>query len=161
MPIPAGPGASAVTWAPTLPEVADYVPRLTVDTTTAGAATELGTFTTTTTPDTDSAQRIINGAVAGVEATIGTTLAEALHPLANTVAALRAAATMLRAYAHHTGNDLAIAAAYDARADAEMARLTFAIADAADGEVDGTDGALEILPMWSMPAAVSWGDSYL
>lgn len=131
--IPAGPGASTVIWAPTLPGVADYVPWLTVDTTTT-AGTELGTVHHEHHSHTDSAQRIVNVAVAGVEVTIGTTPAEALYTLANTVAASRAAATMLRAYAHHTGDGLAIAAAYDARDDAEITRLRFAIADAADGE---------------------------
>lgn len=146
-PVPGGP-----VWAPGLSRVADYVPRLTVDTVTPGEAVELGTFTAATLPTDRIAQRHIDNAVAGVAATVPT-VPVPLQPLAQTVAALRAAASIQRSYSNTAlGLDtLSISAALDARADAEMARLQTAVDDLADGET-GSDDFFDVVPLWSSPS---------
>lgn len=144
-PLPAT--GTRLAWSPFLSQVADYVPRLTVDTTLPGSAIELGTFTGATLPTDEIAQRHIDNAVAGVSAACPG-LVTVLEPLARTVAALRAAASIQRAYSNTAlGLDtLSIAAALDARADAELARLQKAVDDYADGDPD--DDGFDIVPMW-------------
>lgn len=153
-PVPGGP-----TWTPGLSRVAQYIPRLTVDTVTPGSAAELGTFNAYTNPDDVKAQHHIDDAVAGVLAILPVVPA-GLEPLARTVAALRAAASLQRSYSNTSNglDTLQIAAALDARADADLARLRTAIDDLADG--DG-DGFFDIAPIYSSPAAPPWGTRYL
>ncbi|WP_045740873.1 hypothetical protein [Actinoplanes rectilineatus] len=157
--VTAPPAAGGPTWSPGLSRVAAYVPRLTVDQTTPGSAIELGTFDQRTNPTGDVAQRHINDAVAEVQALAGT-VPDSLHPLASAIAARRAAAMILRAYGDdRTGQDsLATAAALEARADKDLDRLQAAIRDLEDGDADGS---FEVLPIYSFPAAVPWGDRYL
>lgn len=142
-------------WTPFLSQVADHVPYLTVDTVTPGSALHLGTFTANTWPTDAQAQRIIDAAVVWVRGAVGT-VAPAVHDLAAQVAALRAAAAIARAYPRDDG-DLAVAAALDGRADADLARLKTAN-DAAGGG-DGSEVAL--LPVWSFPTPVPHGDLLL
>lgn len=142
-------------WTPFLSQVADHVPYLTVDTVTPGSALHLGTFTANTWPTDAQAQRLTDAAVTWVRGAIGT-VASAVYDLAAQVAALRAAAAIARAYPRDDG-DLAAAAALDARADADLIRLKTAN-DAAGGG-DGSEVAL--LPVYSFPAPVPWGDDYL
>lgn len=156
MPIPAGGGSiSDAAWIPSLDQVADHVPYMTVDTLTPGSQEYLGTFSDDTTPTADQAQRLVDGAWPSVAAATGV-LAEAVWPLAQHVAALRAAAAIVRAYPRDDG-DLARAAALDARADADLARL-IAANDAAGGGA-GSEPAL--MPVYSFPAPVPWGDDLL
>ncbi|PZG17800.1 hypothetical protein C1I95_14720 [Micromonospora craterilacus] len=110
-------------------------------------------FTDRTTPARWQAQQFIDAAWPAVLAATGP-LVESVWPLAQAVAALRAAAAIVRAYPRDDG-DLARAAALDARADADLERL-IAANDAAGGQQP--DG---LLPVWSFPAPVPWGDSYL
>jgi hypothetical protein len=140
-PAPGGP-----TWAPGLSRVAQYIPRLTVDTQTP-SADELGTFTTVTNPTDVAAQHHIDDAVAGVLA-VCPTVPAGLEPLARTVAALRAAASIQRAYSNTAlGMDtLSIAAALDARADTDLKRLQAAIDDLVSGD---DDEPLLIAPIWT------------
>jgi hypothetical protein len=109
------------TWAPALADVADYIPTRTLDTSTPGSTTQLGTFTGATTPTDEQVQRLVDGAVASVQAVVGTFVATSA-PLARTVAALRAAAAIERAYPDRDAQ-VNTAEELDARADAELRRL--------------------------------------
>lgn len=157
MPIPAG-GASPIiapTWAPSVEQVADHVPYLTVDTVTPGSQEYLNTFNDRTNPTNVQAQRLIDGVWPVVAAAVGA-IVEQVWPLAQHVTALRAAAAVVRAYPRDDG-DLPHAAALDARADADLLRL-IAANDAAGG---GAGNSVDLLPVYSFPAAVSWGDQLL
>ncbi|MEU4558527.1 hypothetical protein AB0F72_09055 [Actinoplanes sp. NPDC023936] len=147
------PAAGGPTWTPGLSRVAAYIPRLTVDQTTPGSATERGTFDDHTNPTGQVAQRHIDDAVAEVAALAGT-VPDALHALASAIAARRAAASILRAYGDDRSgqNALAFAAALDARADTDLTRLQTEIAE--DEEPYGID----VAPAYSFPPAVPWGD---
>lgn len=153
------PTAGGPTWTPGLTRVAAYIPRLTVDMSTPGTAVELGTFTTATNPTDTVAQRHIDDAVAEVLAVCGP-LPTSLEVLARAVAAQRAAATIQRAYGgSRPGEDsLAVAAALDARADADLTRLRAAIQDLTDGSADGF---VAVSPVYSFPAPVPWGDQLI
>jgi hypothetical protein len=131
-------------WSPFLSQVADHVPYLTVDTITPGSQIYLGTFTGATTPTDEVAQRHIDAAV---DLTLLAGLTTTLYPAATAVAALRAAASLARAYPRRP-EDLATAAALDARADAHWTRLQAAIDDLADGVADG-DNFFDVVPMWT------------
>lgn len=151
-PLPS-PSASRPAWVPFLSDVADYIPRLTIDMVTPGSAVEYGTFNGLTTPSDEQAMRLLDRAVGSVIATAGT-IQTSVAGLAATAAALRAAAAIQRAYPR-SADDRAVADALDRRADAELARLV--AANAAAGAV-GTTGTL---PQWSFPAPVAWGDTNL
>lgn len=161
MPVPAGGDPLPVlvdqppVWAPVLAQVADHVPYMTVDTVTPGSQAYLGTFNELTTPTDDQAQRLIDAAWPSVAAAVGV-IVEPVWPLAQSVAALRAAAAIVRSYPRDDG-DLARAAALDARADADLARL-IAANDSAGG---GQGNSVDLMPVYSFPAAVAWGDAYL
>jgi hypothetical protein len=135
-------------WAPFLSDVADYVPRLTVDMVTPGSATEYGTFNGSTTPTDEQAQRLIDKAVASIEARFGE-LDVAFEPMAKTVASLRAAAAIARAYPRGP-DDLSTAEQLDARADAEMAVLIEAVGSS--GVIDVTG----LLPQYAFPEPQTW-----
>jgi hypothetical protein len=153
--VAAPPIAGGPTWTPGLSRVAAYIPRLTVDQTAPGSAVELGTFDGRTNPTGEIAQRHINDAVAEVAALAGTVPA-GFDLLAAAIAARRAAATILRAYGDdRAGQDtIAVAAALDARADADLTRLRAAI-DAL--EPDDPD-EFSIAPVYTFPAPAPWGD---
>ncbi len=140
-------------WAPFLSDVADYIPRMTIDTTTPGSAIEYGTFNGNTTPTDEQAMRLVDAAVGSVLAATGT-LAATVQGQAKTTAALRAAASILRAYARNAA-DLSTADALDRRADAELTRLAAANAAA------GSASAVALVPEWSFPAPCAWGDTNL
>lgn len=153
MPIPSGPGPNdQPAWVPTREDVADHVPYMTVDTVTPGSQRYLNTFTSMTTPTDVQATRIIDGVWPAVAAAVGA-LVVPLWPLAHQVAALGAAAAIVRAYPRDDG-DLARAAALDARADADMLRL-IAANDAAGG---GAGNSVDLLPVFSFPPPAPWGD---
>lgn len=142
-------------WTPFLSQVADHVPYLTVDTITPGSAVHLGTFTARTWPTDAQAQRLTDGAVTWVRSAVGE-VAPAVYDMATQVAALRAAAAIARAYPRDDG-DLAAAAALDARADADLTRLK----DANEAAGGGDGSEVTLLPVYSFPAPVPWGDDYL
>ncbi|MCX5066656.1 hypothetical protein OOJ91_12280 [Micromonospora lupini] len=145
----------APVWAPELATVADHVPYMTVDTVTPGVQEYLGTFNHRTTPTGEQAQRLIDGAWPSVLAATGA-IVEQVWPLARSVAALRAAAAIVRAYPRDDG-DLARAAALDAAADADLRRL-IAANDAAGG---GDGNSVDLLPVYAFPPPVPWGDNLL
>jgi hypothetical protein len=145
------------TWAPFLSDVADHIPYLTVDVVTPGSATYYMTFNGNTHPADDSAMRHVDQAVVSVAAAVGTVNA-ALSEQAKLVASLRAAASILRAYPRDPNdpNDRALAQDLDRRADAELGRLIDANTAAGEATVPPSG----LLPIYSFPVAVSWGDSY-
>lgn len=138
-----------VSWAPFLSQVADYVPRLTIDTVTPGESIPLGTFTGQTDPTDEQVMRLIDQALTTVAGPL-VSLAPALYDLATTVVSMRTAAAVQRAYARNA-QDYAAADALDRRADAAYATLV--TADASATEPGGVAG-LE----WSFPDPVPWGD---
>jgi hypothetical protein len=138
-----------VAWSPFLSQVADYVPRLTVDTVTPGSSVPLGTFTGQTDPTDEQVQRLIDQAVARVQGPL-VAVAVSLYDLATTVAALRAAASVQRAFARNP-QDYAAADALDAQADASYSTLVTANATASEAGGVG-------VPEWSFPTPVPWGD---
>lgn len=145
------PGTSVrATWSPFLSQVADHVPYLTVDTATPGDQLFLGTFTGRTTPTDAIAQRHIDLAVATMTPSIRN-ISTTLYPAAQAVASLRAAASLARAYPRRS-DDLATAAALDARADAAWTSLV----DAAEAE--GTVGTTVLSPVSYFPTPPAWGD---
>lgn len=123
----------AVSWAPTLPQVAAYIPRSTVDVVTPGSAAELNDFTASTNPSETVAQGFVDTAVAQVLA-VAPTIPGDLHDLATGIAARRAAAAILRSRSDHT-DDPAYADALDAQADADLSRLLSACVAQPDGRV--------------------------
>lgn len=142
-----------VPWSPFLSQVAYHVPWLTVDTTTPGSQVYLGTFTGTTTPTDEIAQGHIDSAVNIMSPVLGVPLAVGLQPSARAVAALRAAASLARAFPRNAA-DIATAAALDARADASWKLLL------TEAEQDGTATTV-LTPHWFMPDPVAWGDTNL
>lgn len=145
------PGAGTrPTWTPFLSDVADHTPWLTVDTTST-SATHLGTFTGSTWPPDDAAQRITDQAVTSVAAALGT-VNTGLYDMAGLVASLRAAAAIVRAYPRDP-SDLNTADALDRRADAELARLIAANANAGESAVPAA-----LLPLYAFPDAPAWAD---
>ena len=123
----------AVDWAPDLEQVADYIPRSTIDVTSVGDATEEATFTADTLPTAVQAQRFVDTAVAQVLA-VAPAIPGSLTDLAAGIAAKRAAAAILRSRSDFT-DDPAYAASLDAQADADLARLLSACTVRQEGRV--------------------------
>jgi hypothetical protein len=140
-------------WAPFLSDVADYIPRLTIDMTSPGSAVEYGTFNGLTTPTDEQAMRLLDRAVGSVVAAAGV-VQPGVYQQAGTAAALRTAAAIQRAYPRGA-DDRAAADALDRRADAELARLVAANAAA------GATGATALVPAWAFPDPPAWGDKNL
>jgi hypothetical protein len=138
-----------VAWSPFLSDVADHAPFLTVDTRTPGSQTWLGTFTGWTSPTDEQAQRHIDQATALVGAGFGT-LSGTLPKMARAVAAMFAAASLIRAFARGA-DDLALAAALLAQAQTALTTLK----EAADNA--GAD-TLSARPVLYAPTPVPWGD---
>jgi hypothetical protein len=139
-------------WSPFLSEVADFVPYLSVDAISPGTQIYLGTFTGSTSPTDEQAQRHIDAAVAFVGAGFAT-LTPALARMARAVAATRAAATLARAFARNAA-DLDLASALDRQAAADLAVLGGAVENAGST-------ALSAVPVLYAPEPVGWGDLML
>jgi hypothetical protein len=140
-------------WSPFLSDVGDHVPFLTIDQTTPGAQTYLGTFTGYTSPTDEVAQRHIDRAASIVGAGFATITTSALIGMARTVTALWAAASLCRAYARDR-SDQATADALERQATAQLKILK----DSVDNAGSST---LNALPVMYAPDPVPWGDSYL
>lgn len=144
------PGTSSrVTWSPFLSDVADHIPALTVDSVTPGSQIYLGTFTGTTSPTDEQAQRHVDAAVAVVGAGFGLLTGD-LPRMARAVAAVKAAATLARAFAR-TQVELDAAAALERQYAADLKVLTAAVENA------GSSG-LSTVPVMYAPEPVWWGD---
>jgi hypothetical protein len=137
-------------WSPFLSDVADHVPYLSVDTTTPGSQVYLGTFTGRTTPTDEQAQRHVDNAVAVVGALLGT-LPSGTYRLARAVAAVRAAASLARAFPRNRA-DLDTADQLAAQSAVDMATLTTA------AEVAGSSPSASPLPVMYAPSPTWYGD---
>lgn len=139
-------------WSPFLSDVADHAPFLTQDESTPGSQVWLGTFTGNTSPTDEQAQRHIDSAVRIVGAGLGT-LPGALEPMARAVAALRAAATLIRAFGR-SAEERSRADAMERQATTDLKSLQTAADDA------GTTPA-GVVPKMYAPPPVAWGDRLL
>lgn len=139
-------------WSPFLSDVADHVPALTVSAVDPGTQVYLGTFTGDTAPTDEQAQRHVDAAVALVGAGFGT-LTPALARMARGVAAVRAAATLARAFAR-TASDFDLASALERQAAADLKVLLGAVENAGST-------TLSAVPVLYAPEPVGWGDLLL
>ena len=139
-----------VEWVPFLSDVADHVPWLTVSLTTPGDQTYLGTFTGDTAPSDEQAMRHIDQATAIIGARLGT-LPASLYPAVRAAVALRAAASLARAFPRDA-TDVSTAQQLSAEAAAARAERR-AAADAAD-----VTPSLTPQPVAYAPAPNWWGD---
>lgn len=137
-------------WSPFLSDVADFVPRLTIDQGSLGEPVELGTFTGSTEPTDEQVQRLIDRAVVSVSTVLGT-VAPSLYEQAQGVAAMRAAAAAQRGYARDS-DAMRLATELDASADAELGRLVTA------NSASGSSSSVALLPVWSFPDPPDYGD---
>lgn len=129
-------------WAPTLEEVAGHIPTRTRDGAVPGSDAYTGTFSATTTPTEDQAQRITDAAVAAVAGAVGAVSAR-LEPLARDAAGWRAAADIELAYPQRDA-DVTVYDQLDARAKDALARLLTVAGD----EGGGPDA---LSPVWCFP----------
>lgn len=136
-------------WSPFLSDVADWVPYLTVDTTTPGSQVYLGTFTAWTTPTDEQAQRHVDTAVSLIGSRIGT-VPVTLYRMARAVAALRAAAGIARAFPR-TRDDLNNADALARQFDVDLKILIAAADEAGTAPVTPQPVGFYPDPNW-------WGD---
>jgi hypothetical protein len=140
-------------WAPFLSEVAAHVPTLTVDTLTPGGVL-LGTFNSRTQPDDGQAFLHLDQAVNTIAGRFGT-LPAGTGRLARPVAALRAAASLARAWLR-TDDRLTLARDLETLAAAETTALTEAVTAAG-----GTASTDRPLPQWAFPPPSKYGDMIL
>jgi hypothetical protein len=148
---------AAPDWIPTIDQVADYVTSRTV-TTTPGDDEPSGTFSADTYPTGDQVDRLIEAACNWVLSVTGP-IAAALNDNAADVAALRAAGMVELSYPVRDGDintaELLLAQALLGRTDLVKANT------AATGVDPGGGLASTLLPQWSFPDPVAWGDTNL
>lgn len=150
---------AALTWAPTLADVARHIPTRTRDTRTPGSDQLLNTFTESTTPSSDAAQGFIDDAVQWVLASAGA-LPTNLPPTdeimvaARTAAEWRASADIEVAYPNRD-MDVQLFRTLDQRAKDALSTLI-------SGLQKENEGVIELVPVWSMPPpwAGSMGSAY-
>lgn len=161
MSIPAGLGSpEPPEWAPTRENVADYVPHRTLaqreHTTTAGEDVYYLTFDTDTRPTGWAVDRLIGDGIAYIIGQVAP-LHESLQATAAVVATLYAAAAVERSWPN---DDQSLQRANDLEK-----RMTDMLAGliAANDRANGGDGQAgpELLPLYSFPTPVPWGDDYL
>lgn len=154
MPIPAGPSPTLPDWAPTREQVAAYIPRRTLVGTTDGYGEALGVFDTSTYPTGVQVDSLISDACNWVLLATGT-LDATLETSAAVVAAKYVAAYVELGYPDNR-DDLsdvkwlleAAAADRKALADANIALTS----------QDPATDADDVLPEFSFPEPVSYGD---
>lgn len=145
-------------WTPELDAVADWIPGRTLSTiNTPGTETYLGTFTDTTTPTNEQVSRLIEAAVAYVRSKVGATVDSTLTDEARAAASVVAAAYVELAYPTRDA-DLNT---YD-RLWAQAGFLVDSLADSNTSVTGGsTSLAQSLLPTWSYPDPVPWGDTLI
>jgi hypothetical protein len=159
MPIPAGP-TSAPSWAPTLEEVADYTTARTLVPQPDGSNAEVFAFSSTTRPTADQVTRLISDAVGWITLKCGA-IHDDLAGQANGIAAQRVAGFIELRYPERqsANREDAIATAKELLKLAEAARDELAAAnEALTGEDPQDSGFLVVAPVWSFPAATTYGD---
>ncbi len=146
--------AAAVGWRPELWHVAAHIPRRTLVGAVDGSGTPRRTFDSDTLPTGAEAQIVVTGACAWVGLLTGT-VDTSLYDAALECAALRAAGLIESSYPDN-GDDLSNAS--DLLKEATQMRKDLAAANIALGVDDPATTADDLLPVWSFPAAVSYGD---
>lgn len=145
-------------WTPELDAVADWIPARTLSSiATPGLEEYLGTFTSTTTPTDEQASRQIVNAVGHVQSRVGVTVDPALYDQARAATACLAAAYVELSYPTRDA-DLNT---YDRL----LAQANVMLDELVDANVaaTGNPGSLgqTLLPQWSYPDPVSWGDQII
>jgi hypothetical protein len=143
-----------VPWAPSLSHVAAYVPARTLA---RDSETHELTFNSETLPTGVQVQQLVVDAVAWVQARTGPTIDVSLYDQAKACAAIWAAAAVERGFPDE--EDESLRRAKDLQALVEQMREDLARANEAISGVDPTDPADLVLPLWSMPDPVPWGDT--
>lgn len=154
MPIPAGPSPTLPDWAPTREQVAAYVPRRTLVGTTDGYGAAQSTFTTETTPTgTDVDQLILSCCnwvllvTGALDTTLGTSGADC--------SAMRCAGLVELTWPDNredlTDGEVLLKLAEQMRKDLAAANIALV------GQDPSTD-ADDVLPVFSFPAATTYGD---
>lgn len=146
--------AAAVVWRPELWHVADYVPGRTLVGAVDGYGTALNTFDNTTHPPAASVQRLVTAGCAWVLAKTGPVDAS-LTDMARAVAAIWVGAAVLRGFPDNTKDttdaDRLLQQAETMRDDLHFANVAITGTDIEDPEAT-------LLPVFSFPAPVAWGD---
>jgi len=146
-------GRTRPAWVPFLSQVADHIPRYTVDTANPQNQMLWGTFNGNTSPTDEQAHRHLDQAVVRIVGKVGATVAPANYDLAATIASLFAAASIVRAYTDTT-LDLQVAEALEARGTDLLIQL------AGNNETTNPPPS-NTLPEWHFGDPVSWGNDYL
>lgn len=139
----------AITWAPTLVDVAGCIPTRTRSASNPADDRYLNTFNDDTDPTAELAQRKIENAVADVTGAVSSITVK-LEPLAKNAAMWRAAADIELAYPDRNA-DANYYTQLDARARYEWEQFLEAAEDAGSGPDSS-------VPLWSMPGPSPWGD---
>jgi hypothetical protein len=147
------PVAGGPLWRPGRSRVANYIFGRTLA---RDVETHVYTFDSTTMPTGVQADRLIADAVAWVLSRTGD-IDESLFDMASVVAAMRAACSIELAYPAQQ-QEQSLPRAKELCAQATAAREDLARANEAATGTDPTDPASALLPLWSFPAPVSWGD---
>jgi hypothetical protein len=142
---------SALPWVPALSQVAALVPNRTLDQ--SGGTLIGGAFTANTVPTVDQAAELLDQSAAEVAGSVGA-VDPSLHDMARSCAAMRTAGKVELAYP--TDGGAAAGQTWAAQADRCLDRLVRA--NAAVGG-SGPAGTAVLLPQWSFPDPVAWGDS--
>lgn len=155
------PVAGGPTWLPGRSRVANHIPNRTLarnpGTYTASGDDYQLTFDSTTRPSGVQVDRLIADAGNWI-ATVIPDLAEANYDAASTCAAVWAAAAVERGWPN---DDTSLPRARDLQALAEQMRADLVRANTATTGTDPADPGSVLLPVWSFPSEVPWGDSYL
>ena len=151
------PTAGGPTWLPGRSRVASYVPSRTLSTTPGpdGEVHEL-TFNSTTRPTGVMVDRLIADAAARVAARVGT-VHDTLHGAASVVVAILAAVAVERGWPDDEDTTQSLQRANDLERQAGLLLDELATANESAGEPPVSPGA-NLLPRWSFPSAVPWGD---
>ncbi|MFB6392630.1 hypothetical protein [Polymorphospora lycopeni] len=153
------PLANGPTWLPGRSRVANYVPARTLQ---RDSNTHQLTFDSTTVPTGAMVDRLIADGAARIASRTGP-IHSSLHDAASVVVALWAAAAVERGWPDDQQTELTLQRANDLLrlADTQLDELV-AANDAANGGNPVDPGqANALLPRWSFPPPVPWGDSYL
>lgn len=151
MPIPAG-DTGAADWAPTLAQVASYVPERTVTVTAPGVEGTVDTFTDDTTPTGAQVGQYILDAVRHVQMKVGTVIDSSLYDDATAAAAMRAAGLVELAYPVRQ-SDLNVGRDWIKLADDAIGDLQKANADPT-----AASRPEQLLPVYSFPDPPAYAD---
>ncbi len=151
--LPASP-AAAVTWRPELWHVAAYVPRRTLVGAVDGYGNALDVFTNETHPTAQAVNRLISDSCAWIGG-VANPVADGLGEQARAAAAIRTAGLVELTWPDNR-DDISTAQALLDQANALRVDL-----DRANQAITGTDPedpTANLMPVYSFPAPVAWGD---